>query len=72
MWLHVMDEGTGFDAEPALLKDLWSESGRGLFLVQSLADAVVVHRLSHYGSYIKVLLPVAASPAAQRNGRADY
>ncbi|HEY6235089.1 MAG TPA: SpoIIE family protein phosphatase, partial [Candidatus Elarobacter sp.] len=63
MWLHVMDEGTGFDAEPALPKDIWSESGRGLFLVQALADEVVVHRLPQYGSYIKVLLPVTPSTA---------
>lgn len=60
IWLHVMDEGTGFDAEPALPKDIWSESGRGLFLVQALADEVVVHRLPHFGSYIKVLLPAGA------------
>ncbi len=55
-----MDEGSGFDAEPALPKDIWSESGRGLFLVQALADEVVVHRLPRFGSYIKVLLPVRA------------
>jgi serine phosphatase RsbU (regulator of sigma subunit) len=59
LWLHVMDEGLGFDAKPALPKDIWSESGRGLFLVHALADAVVVRRLPKYGSYIKVLLPVA-------------
>ena len=64
LWLHVMDEGRGFDAEPALPEDIWSESGRGLFLVKALADAVVVQRLPQFGSYIKVQLPVAASPAA--------
>jgi anti-sigma regulatory factor (Ser/Thr protein kinase) len=67
LWLHVMDEGHGFDAKPSLPKDIWSESGRGLFLVNALADAVMVRRLPHYGSYVKVLLPVArlsTAPAA--------
>jgi GAF domain-containing protein len=64
LWLHVMDEGRGFDAKPALPTDIWSESGRGLFLVDALANAVVVRRLPQYGSYVKVLLPVSRSFAA--------
>jgi GAF domain-containing protein len=59
LWLHVMDEGQGFDAKPSLPKDIWSESGRGLFLVDALAKAVEVNRLPQFGSYVKVLLPVA-------------
>lgn len=58
-WLHVMDEGPGFDGPPALPDDLWSESGRGLFLVKSLAKDVAIRRLPGYGTYVKVLLPTA-------------
>jgi GAF domain-containing protein/anti-sigma regulatory factor (Ser/Thr protein kinase) len=63
LWLHVMDEGQGFDAKPALPRDIWSESGRGLFLVHALAGAVAVRRLPQFGSYVKVLLPVTRSSA---------
>lgn len=57
LWLHVMDEGPGFDGPPRLPSDLWSESGRGLFLVKSLARDLAIRRLSGYGTYVKVLLP---------------
>jgi anti-sigma regulatory factor (Ser/Thr protein kinase) len=57
MWLHVMDEGPGFDARPMLPSDLWSESGRGLFLVAALSRALEIRRLPCYGTYVRVLLP---------------
>jgi serine phosphatase RsbU (regulator of sigma subunit)/anti-sigma regulatory factor (Ser/Thr protein kinase) len=56
-WLHVMDDGPGFDGPPSLPKDLWSESGRGLFLVGALAEEFHIRRLPVYGTYIKALLP---------------
>lgn len=56
--LHIIDEGEGFDFQPALPRDLWSESGRGLFLISQLAADVRVTRLPGYGSYIRATLPV--------------
>ena len=56
--LHVIDVGPGFDYEPALPADLWSESGRGLFLVSALAKRVQVERIPGRGSHIAVTLPV--------------
>jgi len=58
LWLHIMDEGAGFEAKPALPQDIWSESGRGLFLVDALSTSIAVNRLPQFGSYVKVLLPV--------------
>ena len=63
-WFHVMDEGPGFDRVPSLPADIWSESGRGLFLVAALAQELHVQRLAVYGTYIKVLLPKAADTRA--------
>jgi serine phosphatase RsbU (regulator of sigma subunit)/anti-sigma regulatory factor (Ser/Thr protein kinase) len=57
IWLHVMDDGPGFNGPPSLPKDLWSESGRGLFLVAALAEEFHIRRLPVYGTYVKVLLP---------------
>jgi serine phosphatase RsbU (regulator of sigma subunit)/anti-sigma regulatory factor (Ser/Thr protein kinase) len=56
-WLHVMDDGPGFDGPVTLPADVWSESGRGLFLVTALAKSVSIQRLAAYGTYVKVLLP---------------
>jgi len=61
--LHVMDEGPGFDGPPSLPADLWSESGRGLFLVAALSDEVDIRRLPGYGTYVKVRLPKQRRPA---------
>ena len=57
LWLHVMDDGPGFDGQVRLPPDVWSESGRGLFLVTALAKRVAIQRLPGYGTYVKVLLP---------------
>lgn len=57
VWLHVMDDGPGFDGLPSLPADVWSESGRGLFLVDALAKDLEIQRLPAYGTYVKVLLP---------------
>lgn len=56
--LHVIDKGPGFDYEPSLPADIWSESGRGLYLVSMLARSVIVERLPGSGSHITVTLPV--------------
>jgi serine phosphatase RsbU (regulator of sigma subunit)/anti-sigma regulatory factor (Ser/Thr protein kinase) len=59
VWLHIMDDGPGFSGPPSLPPDVWSESGRGLFLVSALAKELSIRRLPGYGSYVKVLLPTA-------------
>ena len=40
--LHVIDDGPGFDYHPSLPQDIWSESGRGLFLISQLGYHVEV------------------------------
>ncbi|MGC2128878.1 MAG: SpoIIE family protein phosphatase [Candidatus Aquilonibacter sp.] len=56
--LHVIDDGPGFDFKPALPRNLWAESGRGLYLIQRLSRGVVVERLPGRGSHVAVTLPV--------------
>jgi serine phosphatase RsbU (regulator of sigma subunit)/anti-sigma regulatory factor (Ser/Thr protein kinase) len=56
--LHVIDEGPGFDFEPSLPRNLWAESGRGLYLIHELARGVTVERLPGRGSHVAVTLPV--------------
>lgn len=52
--LHIIDEGPGFSDDPALPDDVWSESGRGLFLIKELAETLSIERLPGYGSYVRV------------------
>ena len=56
--LHVIDEGPGFDFVPALPRNLWAESGRGLYLIQRLSRGVRAERLPGRGSHVAVTLPV--------------
>jgi serine phosphatase RsbU (regulator of sigma subunit)/anti-sigma regulatory factor (Ser/Thr protein kinase) len=58
--LHVIDKGPGFAYEPSLPGDLWSENGRGLFLVSRLARAVEVEKVPGLGSHVAVTLPICA------------
>jgi len=60
--LHVIDDGPGFDRQPALPSDIWSESGRGLFLISALAENLKVEPLAGFGSYVSVEL----QPRARR------
>lgn len=57
--LHVIDKGPGFTYEPALPASVWSESGRGLFLVTALARAVNVERLPGLGTHVAATLPAS-------------
>ncbi|MFN2448428.1 MAG: SpoIIE family protein phosphatase [Candidatus Baltobacteraceae bacterium] len=59
--LHLIDRGSGFDLEPNLPLDLWSENGRGLFLVSALAQDLSVDRIPGLGSHIAATLPVTCS-----------
>lgn len=56
--LHVIDSGPGFAYHPQLPSDIWAESGRGLFLVSTLARDVSVEALAGRGSHVYVTLPV--------------
>jgi serine phosphatase RsbU (regulator of sigma subunit) len=56
--LHVIDKGPGFAYHPALPPNIWSESGRGLFLISRLARWVEVERVPGLGSHVVVALPV--------------
>jgi serine phosphatase RsbU (regulator of sigma subunit)/anti-sigma regulatory factor (Ser/Thr protein kinase) len=60
VWLHMIDEGPGFEFRSTLPKNLWSESGRGLFLIAALARSITVEPLPGSGSYIRVCLPLQA------------
>lgn len=56
--LHVIDKGPGFRYRAQLPTDLWTENGRGLFLVSQLAEDVKAERIPGLGSHIAVTLPV--------------
>jgi serine phosphatase RsbU (regulator of sigma subunit)/anti-sigma regulatory factor (Ser/Thr protein kinase) len=57
--LHVIDEGPGFDHAPALPEDVWSESGRGLFLIKALSKDLTIQRLPGRGTYTEVILQLS-------------
>ena len=67
--LHVIDQGPGFDYRSSLPEDVWSESGRGLFMISALARSVRVERLPGYGAYVAVELPAARRGETARHGR---
>ncbi|MDQ2991489.1 MAG: serine/threonine-protein phosphatase, partial [Candidatus Eremiobacteraeota bacterium] len=54
--LHVLDKGPGFFFVPQLPSDLFSEVGRGLFLIANLARDFSVARRPGGGSHARVVL----------------
>jgi phosphoserine phosphatase RsbU/P len=57
--LHVIDRGPGFKRKASLPEDALSESGRGLFIVESLSPRQFsVEYVPGYGSHVAVELPV--------------
>jgi serine phosphatase RsbU (regulator of sigma subunit)/anti-sigma regulatory factor (Ser/Thr protein kinase) len=58
--LHVLDEGTGFSRFPELPRNLFSESGRGLYIIATLAEEFTVARRPTQGSHARVVLAVRA------------
>jgi PAS domain S-box-containing protein len=54
--LHVRDRGPGFEFAAKLPRDIYSESGRGLFLISSLALDFQVTRRSEGGSHARIVL----------------
>lgn len=53
---HVLDRGPGFEFAAKLPPDIFSESGRGLFLIASFADDFHVVRRAGGGSHARVVL----------------
>ena len=53
--IFIRDEGPGFD-HVGTLPDVWSESGRGLFLIEELSDGMTIERLPGRGTHTDVVL----------------
>jgi anti-sigma regulatory factor (Ser/Thr protein kinase)/GAF domain-containing protein len=66
--VHVLDEGPGYRSGAAHLPPRLSESGRGLFIVGSIAEDFSVVRRAGGGSHARAVLP-ATRPARRREVR---
>ena len=70
--VSVRDEGQGFDpdsvADPLLPDQLLNESGRGLFLVRTCVDDVILRRHESCGMEITLIKKVSMN-SARRNPR---
>jgi PAS domain S-box-containing protein len=60
--LHVLDNGPGFHHVPALPHDVYSESGRGLFLISLLSDDFGVSKRPEGGSHARAVLSLSHRP----------
>lgn len=67
-YLHVFDRGHGFEYRPMLPTDILAEGGRGLYLVNSLAGSLSIHRLPGCGSHVNVRLPARRYEPRDRSG----
>lgn len=54
--LHVIDLGPGFQFEAKLPADVYSETGRGLYLISTLASDLQVSQRNSGGSHARVVL----------------
>ena len=54
--LHVLDHGRGFHYIPALPADVYSESGRGLYLISLLSEDFHVSKRAGGGSHARAVL----------------
>jgi anti-sigma regulatory factor (Ser/Thr protein kinase) len=54
--LHLLDKGPGFHFSPRLPSDLYSEFGRGLFLISQLVSDFTVERRPGGGSHARIVL----------------
>jgi anti-sigma regulatory factor (Ser/Thr protein kinase) len=66
--LRMTDEGDGYSKRSHLPRDLLSESGRGLFIVESLTRQFDVGRAPHGGSDVRALLNVRRATAEAASG----
>jgi len=54
--LHVVDAGTGFQHNARLPSDALAESGRGLFIVSTIAEEFAVTRVPEGGAHARAVL----------------
>jgi anti-sigma regulatory factor (Ser/Thr protein kinase) len=54
--IHVLDKGPGFQFAPRLPNDLFSENGRGLYLISKLADGLSVDHRPGGGTHTRITL----------------
>lgn len=54
--LHATDKGPGYQINPVLPNDLFSERGRGLFIIAQLANDFRVERRAGGGSHARIVL----------------
>jgi serine phosphatase RsbU (regulator of sigma subunit)/anti-sigma regulatory factor (Ser/Thr protein kinase) len=54
--LHALDTGSGFAFSPHLPPDLFSESGRGLFLIDEFSREISMRRRPGGGSHLRIVL----------------
>ena len=60
--LHVLDDGPGFQHVPALPRDVYSESGRGLYMISQLSDDFSVAKRPAGGSHARATLSLYQRP----------
>ena len=60
--LHVLDRGCGFYRNAKLPTNAFSETGRGLFLVEAMVDDLVVSPRPSGGSHVRAVLRRHAGP----------
>jgi anti-sigma regulatory factor (Ser/Thr protein kinase) len=65
--LHVRDRGPGFAYAPRLPRDLFSENGRGLYIVASLTDDCNVTRMAKRGSHARAVIALNHNPLLHEN-----
>jgi anti-sigma regulatory factor (Ser/Thr protein kinase) len=63
--LHVLDEGDGYSHVPRPQSDL-AESGRGLFIVDTLASGFTIEPRLNSGSHARAVLPLTRTRADRR------
>jgi anti-sigma regulatory factor (Ser/Thr protein kinase) len=63
--LHVLDKGPGFQFLPRLPSDLYSQSGRGLFVISNLASEFTVEHRPGGGSHARVVLNHPVPPGGR-------
>jgi anti-sigma regulatory factor (Ser/Thr protein kinase) len=60
--VHVMDRGPGFALNPRLPTDVFSECGRGLFIISMFADDFMVEQRAGGGSHTEIVLKRRGDP----------
>jgi anti-sigma regulatory factor (Ser/Thr protein kinase) len=57
--LHVLDRGPGFEYIPGLPANIFSETGRGLFIVEHVTRDFTITRRVGGGSHVRAVLPLS-------------